>query len=303
MDKFKDLIWTEKYRATSFDDLVLKDKDKEYIQSLLSEPKKLPSFLFYSFKPGTDKTTTAYLIIRILECDKLILNASDERGIDTIRDKVTNFTKTMSLNPGIKRCVFLDEADYLTTQAQATLRNLIEETSNNSFFILTANAKEKIIEPLRSRTINIDFNNPPKEQIYNRLEEIASEENIELKVLDKLVELYYPDIRKMVLILQGAKQGYSLDEILITENKFKEFFNDLKTGQYNKLKQVILDEEINIKEFMDWLFTKISESNNSFDKLGKLCKVLINIEKYLIYGINPKIILLAYIGDIHSCLS
>ena len=148
-------IWTEAYRPQVFNDVII-DK-KSLIENYLKEPNTIPSFLFSSAKPGTGKTTTAKIIAKTLKCDILSLNSSDERGIDTVRDKIKAFAESMSSLEGMKRCVFMDEADRSTSTAQDALKNIIETYSDNCFFIFTCNDISKITEPIRSRCVLINF--------------------------------------------------------------------------------------------------------------------------------------------------
>jgi DNA polymerase III delta prime subunit len=300
----KNLIFTEKYRPDSWEHLIINEQDKYLLVNLIKKPKEIPNLFLFSFLPGTGKTSTAYMIANLLQADKLILNASDERGIDTIREKVSSFTKSMSLNPEIKKCVILDEADYLTPQAQASLRNLMEETCANAFFILTANHENKVIEPIKSRCALINFNCPPKEQILKYLQYIVEEEKLifdELQ-LKELMESFYSDIRRMVLTLQMIKEGYPISKVLEFEKKFKTFLTLIKEKKLEQAKEKILSEEINVKEFIDWAFIHATNNTMPIDKLGKFCKILANIELYSLQGVNPKAIFLAYIGDICSLL-
>jgi DNA polymerase III delta prime subunit len=301
MKNLIDIIWTEKYRPSSFEDLILKPEDKEYLGKVLKDTSKLPNFFFYSHKPGTGKTSTAYLIIKLLGCDKLILNASDERGIDTIRNKIDDFTKTMSLRIGVKKAVLLDEADYLTSQAQASLRNLMEETHNNAFFILTANYEEKVIEALRSRCICMNFNKPPKELITERLNKIIEIEKIESVKLEDTIKLFYPDIRKMILSLQAIKQGLVPDD---TQVQFRLFLDDILKGKTEDIRKKILSEEINVGDFTNFLFNILAINKSvSLEKLGKICEVLAKMDRYLSFNINPKIVFFTYLETLKKCLT
>ena len=119
----------------------------------------IQNLIFYG-PAGTGKTTLAKLIVKNIDCDYLYINASDERGIETIRDKVSGFASTMSFKP--LKIIILDEADFLTIQAQASLRNVIEEFSQNCRFILTCNYVERIIDPLQSRCQTLKIVPPSK---------------------------------------------------------------------------------------------------------------------------------------------
>lgn len=193
-------LLVEKYRPKTVEDFIGDDSLIKMIKTIIKEPSKIPHLLLVSQSAGTGKTSLAKLIVRLLKSDVLYMNASDERGIDTIRGKVKEFASTVSFNQDSPKIVHLDEADGLTKDAQNTLRNMMEEYAFNCRFILTCNNQSKIIEPLQSRCKIIQFTNPPKDKILSRLEFICKEEKIEIgkDKLDTLVDASYPDIRSMV---------------------------------------------------------------------------------------------------------
>lgn len=296
----KNLVFIEKYRPNNFNEIVLSSEIKNLLKESLKNPKKISNFLFYSYHPGTGKTSVSKLIINELNCDNLILNASDERGIDTIRDKVKTFAQTMSMNYLLKRCVVLNEADGLTTVALQSLRDIMENYSNNVFFILTANNRDKIIEPIRSRCVEINFNNPPKEEIYNRLLLINNEEklNIEKPDLENLIKITYPDIRKMILLLQRISLGEKIEELLGRECDFVQILELIKNKNYNQIVKEVLDNNLDIMRFINWFFDTIIEGNFSFNTKANICKKLILMEKFINEGVDSKKVFLAYIIDI-----
>ena len=147
-------IWTEKYRPKTLNEMVLSPDNRNYFSSLKGE---VPNLLFIG-TPGIGKTTIAKVIVQdILKCQYLYINASDENGIDTIRNKVNNFSQTKSFDGNIK-IVILDECDGITIDGQRALRNTMEEYSAYTRFILTANYKHKIIPPIQSRAQCFDLN-------------------------------------------------------------------------------------------------------------------------------------------------
>jgi len=298
MSELTDLILTEKHRPQSFDELVFAEKDK--LREFLNSPKSLPSFIFYSTKPGTGKTTTAKLIIKTLGCDYLILNSSEERGIDTIREKINIFVRGLSSDDTIKRCVFLDEADGLTKQAQDSLKNLMETYSDNCFFIFSCNDLSKIIDPIRSRCVAFNFNKPDKSSIIKRLEEIGLEEEIDLQSgeIAKIVDFRYPDLRLMILDLQSKK----IDSRGILERLegYSEAYVKLKERDLEYFKRKIYSQELDLYGFNNYLFTQVLELHKviGLDKAGKIALLLADNEKSWQQGCNTEIIFFANLLEI-----
>jgi len=199
-----DKIWVEKYRPHKLADLILDDKSLRVVKQFKGE---IPNLLFVG-SPGTGKTTLARILVNdVLGCNYLYINASDESGIDVIRHNITNFAQTKSFDGGIK-VVILDEADGLTSQAQAALRNTMETYAKYCRFILTANYKHKIIPALQSRCQSLDLK-PVIDQAVKRCYNILQQENINISDEQKkkfvmLVKRYFPDLRKTINELQKS---------------------------------------------------------------------------------------------------
>ena len=182
------LLWVEKYRPAKVEDCILPDAIKSTFQEYVNR-REIPNLLL-SGSAGVGKTTIAKALCEEVGCDYIVINGSEENGVDTIRIKIRNYASSMSLMGG-RKVVILDEADYLTPNAQAILRAGIEEFSNNCSFIFTCNFKNRIIDPIHSRCTVIDFKpNGSKAkmatQFFKRVENILAEENIEY---DKEVEI------------------------------------------------------------------------------------------------------------------
>ena len=209
-------LWVEKYRPQVLEDYVgnevIKNKIADYIKQ-----GSIQNLLFHGVA-GTGKTTLAKLIAKNLNCDLLYLNASDERGIDTIRDKIVPFASTMSFRD--IKIVILDEADYLTPQAQATLRNTIESCSKTTRFILTCNYLERIISPLQSRCQTFEITPPSKQEVNNKCQEILTKEKTLFydNNIDDVINTHYPDIRKIINTIQGSIVG---GQVKIDDNSLK----------------------------------------------------------------------------------
>ena len=217
-------LWVEKYRPQVLEDYVGNEIIKNKISDYLTQG-SIQNLLFHGVA-GTGKTTLAKLIAKNLNCDLLYLNASDERGIDTIREKIIPFASTMGFND--VKIVILDEADYLTPQAQATLRNTIESCSKTTRFILTCNYLERIISPLQSRCQTFEITPPSKQEVNYKCQEILTQEKISFygihdngqhhNSIDGVIDTHYPDIRKIINTLQGSIVD---GEIKIDDNSLK----------------------------------------------------------------------------------
>jgi replication factor C small subunit len=243
-------LFNERFRPTTLEHFVGNQHVKDTIQRFLDQ-NDIPNMLFYA-PAGTGKTTLAKIIVKNLDCDYLMLNSSDENGIDTIREKVKGFASAASWK-GIK-VVILDEADFITIQGQAALRNVIETFSRSTRFILTCNFIERIIDPLQSRCQTLKIVPPTKQDVYNHLTWIL-EEQLSIDYypdgLKSLIVKYYPDMRKMLNVLQmSVKDGViELDETVLTSNSYiKEVLKELAGNKkWLTIRQIIADS--NVKDF------------------------------------------------------
>jgi len=280
-------LFNERFRPTTLEHFVGNQHVKDTIQRFLDQ-NDIPNMLFYA-PAGTGKTTLAKIIVKNLDCDYLMLNASDENGIDTIRDKVKGFASAASWK-GIK-VVILDEADFITIQGQAALRNVIETFSRSTRFILTCNFIERIIDPLQSRCQVLKIVPPTKMDVYNHLTWILADQlNISYtpEDLKSLIVKYYPDMRKMLNVLQMSVKDDSvvLDETVLTSNNYiKEVLKEL-AGKKNwiTIRQTIADS--NIKDFEE-LYRSLFEYSSKYAP-GKEGSVAIILNEHL-YQANFRI--------------
>ena len=254
-------LLVEKYRPTVLQDYVGNENVKNTIQKYLDQ-NDIQNFIFYG-PAGTGKTTLAKLIVKNLNCDHLYINASDENGIDTIREKVKGFASAASWN-GIK-VVILDEADFITINGQAALRNVIETFSRSTRFILTCNFIERIIDPIQSRCQVLKIVPPSKSVIAKHLADVMGKESIshDVKEVATIVNKNYPDVRKMLNTIQLSNQNGKLkidESVLASNNYTKEVLKELtQTKNWIKIRQIIADSGVkDFEELYRLLFEHIS---------------------------------------------
>ena len=247
-------LWVEKYRPQTLNEYVGNETIKNKIADYLKQG-SIQNLLFYGVA-GTGKTTLAKLIAKNLNCDLLYINASDERGIDTIRDKIIPFASSMSFND--VKIVILDEADYITPQAQATLRNTIESCSKTTRFIFTCNYLERIISPLQSRCQTFEITPPSKEVVTDLTCRIMVDEDVKInsEAVISVIDTHYPDIRKIVNTIQGS----------IVNGELKIDNNSLKNTQLGGLVVDALIRKAKLSEIRQIL---ADSGSREFDDLFK----------------------------------
>ena len=306
-------LLVEKYRSSTLDEYIGNDQLKSIVSQYIDK-NDLQNLLLYG-PPGTGKTTLAKLIGNTLNCDYLYINASDERGIDTIRDKVQGFAGSVSFKP--IKIVILDEADYLTIQAQASLRNVIETYSRFTRFILTCNYIERIIDPLQSRCQVLKITPPSKPSVAKHIANILDKENItyELADLGLIVNKYYPDVRKIlntcqINVVDGGQNDFYLkiDESILTSGNYKNLIlKELKSSSkssFTKIRQILADSNLDdFDEIYRFLYDSLDEySNNDVTK----SLIVIEIENYMYHAnfrIDKEIVVCTMIAKILQILN
>ena len=277
----KHTLLNERYRPSTLDGYVGNEQLKTTIAKYL-EQNDIQNYLFHG-QAGTGKTTLAKIVINNLDCESLYINASDERGIETIRDKVVGFASVASFKP--LKVVILDEADFLTIQAQASLRNVIETYSKSTRFILTCNFIERIIDPIQSRCQTFKIQAPTKSDVAKHLVNILETEktNFDLEQIKSLVNQYYPDIRKMLNTIQASTvdNTLSLDKSTLTSTSYmSDVLKELTLDKpnYTNIRQIIADAEVS--DF-DGLHRYLFDNSNQFlpNKQGTVA-MIINEHQY-----------------------
>jgi replication factor C small subunit len=255
-------LLVEKYRPSTLENYVGNENIKKSIAKYLDQ-NDIQNLIFYG-PAGTGKTTLAKIIVKNLDCDHLYINASDERGIETIRDKVQGFAMVASFKP--LKVVILDEADFLTIQAQASLRNIIETFSRTTRFIMTCNFVERIIDPLQSRCHVLKIVPPTKKDVARHLAWVLDQEKIryEMQDLVPLINQYYPDLRKCINTIQLSTMDNDLrldQSILVSSNYIDKIINELSNkADFKTVRQIIADANVDdFDELFKSLYDKASE--------------------------------------------
>jgi len=243
-------LWVEKYRPRKIDDCILPDDLKNTFQKFVDQD-NIPNLLL-SGTAGTGKTTVARALCDELGCDYIVINGSEESGIDVLRTKIKDFASTVSLAGKVK-IVILDEADYLNPNStQPALRGFIEEFSKNCRFIFTCNYKNRIISPLHSRTTVIDFkitkDDRPKiaARFFKRVVEILENENIpfEEKVVAELINKHFPDYRRTLNELQRYSSSGAIDSGVlsnVSEENLKILVSSLREKDFKKMRTWVVN--------------------------------------------------------------
>lgn len=216
------LLWTEKYRPKTIAECILPERLKKPFQEYVNSG-EIPNLLL-SGGAGVGKTTVAKAMCEEVGCDYMIINGSDETGVDNVRYKIKNYASSMSLAGG-RKVIIVDEADYLSPNAQAAFRNVIEEFAGNCSFIFTCNFKNKIIEPLHSRCANVEFTlkNPEKAAMagafFKRIQGVLQSEEIKFddKVIAELVKKHFPDFRRVINELQRYSKFGEIDTGILSQ--------------------------------------------------------------------------------------
>lgn len=260
-------LWVEKYRPKDLSDYIGNDALKKRAADWIAN-NDIPHLLLYG-KAGTGKTTLGKLITKQIQCDHLYINASDENNVDTVRTKIKSFASSMGFSD--LKVVLLDECDFLTGNAQAALRNLMEQFSMTTRFILTCNYHEKIIDPIVSRCQTFNIIPPNRKDVAVHLAKILAKERVECKPDDValLVNKGYPDIRK---VINNAQQN-SINGVLeivksdLIESDYKLKLLEILKGAskdkkvaWKEMRQLIADEQVN--DFTDvykFLFDTVDE--------------------------------------------
>lgn len=274
-------LWVEKYRPDVIDSYICDDQLKNVVNDFISR-KDIPHLLFHG-KAGTGKTTLAKILTKNIPCDVMYVNASDNTGVDFVRDKIKPFASSMGFHD--LKVVILDEADYMSTNSQASLRNLMETYSKNTRFILTCNYVEKIIAPLMSRSQVFKLEPPLMKDVAVYVKNILDKENIKYSMPDiaSVTKDFYPDVRKIVNFLQQSSTSGTLKLVanqsknVDLKNKIIVALKNCKTNPkaFNDIRQLVNDSGI---KMFEELYTELYDRAEEFAP-GKEINVIIEISE------------------------
>ena len=260
------LLWTEKYRPKKIADCILPERLKTPFQEYVTQ-NNIPNLLL-SGGAGVGKTTVAKAMCEEIGCDYLVINGSDESGIDTFRVKIKNFASSMSLAGG-RKVIIIDEADYLNPNStQPALRNAIEEFAGNCSFIFTCNFKNRIIDPLHSRCAVIDFalkNNEKAQmatQFFKRIQSVLRSEKIDYedKVVVELVKKHFPDFRRVINELQRYSQFGKIDSGIlahIVEVSIGDIIKYIKEKDFGAIRKWVASNDIDATTFFRKIYDNL----------------------------------------------
>jgi DNA polymerase III delta prime subunit len=286
MNNSEEYLWVERYRPKCVADCILPDRIKKVFQSYVDDG-NLPN-LMLTGSAGVGKTTVAKAMCEQLGLNHLFINSSEERGIDMLRTKIKGYASTISLTGG-RKVIILDEADYLTPEAQAGLRGAIEEFSDNCSFIFTCNFKSRLIDALHSRCSVIDFSLQAEEkprmaaQLFARLSTVLTQENIsyDKQVLIKIIEKFFPDYRRTLNELQRYSSSGAIDAGTLAQisdiRKITDLVKHLKEGNFAEMRKwVVVNSDIEPAR----IYRKVYDSLYDYFKPESIPQAVVILAKY-----------------------
>ena len=296
-------LWIEKFRPSTLDEYVgnedIKKKCEQFIQN-----NEIPHLLFHG-RAGTGKTTLAKILVNHIDCDYLYINASAERGIDIVRDKIRNFASSVGFKKW--KVIILDESDYMTPDAQASLRNTMEVFAGGTRFILTCNYPEKIIEPLQSRCQTFKIQPPSMKDIAIKCANILKEEGVSFEPSDLkvIIENDYPDIRKILGDLQSNvfDNQLKLSSEFLSKNDVENKVIDVlcnsksKKDKFTEIRQILLDTiGYDYTNLYSLLFKRIDEYGKG--NIGQIILIIAEGQHRATHSVDKEISAMATIVNI-----
>jgi len=279
-------LWVEKFRPKTVSDCILPDRIKKVFQNYV-DTANIPN-LMLTGSAGVGKTTVAMAMCEEIGLNYMFINSSEERGIDMLRTKIRGYASTISLTGG-RKVIILDEADYLTPDAQAALRGAVEEYSENCSFIFTCNFKSRLLDALHSRCSVIDFSLKADEkprmaaQLFQRLSTILINQKVEYdkQVLIKIVEKFFPDYRRTLNELQRYSSGGSIDAGTLAQisdvRKIADLVGYLKESNFAEMRKwVVTNSDIEPSR----IYRKVYDSLYEYFKPASIPQAVVILARY-----------------------
>ena len=298
-------LWVEKYRPTKIPECILEESSSKIFEGFIKN-KEIPH-LMLTGSAGIGKTTIAKILCNEIGADFVMINASDERGIDTIRNKVKQFASTKSFSSAGK-VIILDEADSMTPEAQKAIRGVFEEFYRNCRFILTCNYKNKLIEPIHSRCSVIDFSITPSNKpilalkLLNRIEYILTTESVKYdkEVLVQLIMKFFPDFRRLINELQRYSSSGGINSGILSTNSIQinELIGFLSKKEFTNVRKWVVD---NIDNESDAIYRLVYDSLYDYLKPPSIPEAVVIIAEYQYksaFVADPEINILAALTEI-----
>lgn len=282
-DRAVNSLWVERYRPMDLEYYVGNEDVKDAFNTYIEE-QDIPHLLLYG-SAGGGKTTAARILIKKIKCDYMIINASDENGVDTLREKIKNFASTQGFNP--LKIILLDEADFLTQPGQSILRNLMETFSQHCRFILTCNYVEKIVPPIQSRCQTFSIAPPTKKDVAKQVSYILTQENVQFDVKDlvPIIDNGYPDMRKIInQCQQSTKKGVlSPSKENLLNNDFKAQLIEIlkskegKPAKFMLIRQAVADARI--RDFSG-IYTHLFQRVDTYSEGDGVANIILTLSEY-----------------------
>jgi replication factor C small subunit len=298
-------LWVEKYRPTKISECILEESTSKIFDGFIKN-KEIPH-LMLTGSAGVGKTTIAKILCNEIGADFVMINASADRGIDTIRNKVTQFASSKSFSSSVK-VIILDEADSLTPEAQKAIRGVFEEFYRNCRFILTCNYKNKLIEAIHSRCSVIDFSITPSNKpslalkLLDRIEHILTSESVKYdkEVLVQLIMKFFPDFRRLINELQRYSSAGEINSGILSMNSIQinELIGFLSKKEFTNVRKWVVD---NIDNESDSIYRSIYDSLYDYLKPGSIPEAVVIIAEYQYksaFVADPEINILAALVEI-----